>query len=811
MKPLAPMALLTLSLLLAPPGLSTGVAFPVIAPGAPAPPAAPPTTPPAAPRPGTANTVQAGTLPYRNVALPIPARVADLLSRMTLEEKVAQLQAVNWEHTRLYDEATRQFSPDQARKLIRFGIGQITRPGDKNNAAKATAFANAIQKYLIEQTELGVPAILHEEALHGFVAAGATSFPQAIALGATFDPPLVEEIFAVTARQMRARGVHHALAPVLDIAREPRWGRFEETYGEDPYLVSRLGVAAVNGFQGRRPAGAPIDAVHVLATGKHFAAHGQPEGGRNTAPGNLSERLIREVFFPPFEAAVREAGLATIMASYNEIDGIPSHVNHWLLGGVLRGEWGFGGLVVADYFAIAELERKHHVVADLRAAGRAALQAGVDIELPQPEGYVTLVSDVRANVVAETAVDRAVTRVLQTKMMLGLFERPYVDPALATAPERPADRKLALRAAEEAIVLLKNTGGLLPLDITRVKSLAVIGPNAAVCRLGGYSGTPPQTVSILDGIRARVGNKVSVSTAAGCGLTTGGRGWVDNEVALATAAENAPLIAEAVKSAAAADVVLLALGQNEQLSREGWADDHRGDRMTLDLVGSQTELVRAVLAVGKPTILFLSNGAPLALGSVARDVPAIMEGFYLGQETGTAVARVLFGDVSPSGKLPMTLPRQTGSIPAYYNYKPSARRLYLFEEPGPEWPFGFGLAYTTFKYGAVTVTPPRIPPTGKVTVTVTVSNTGKRAADEVVQLYVHDLVSSVTRPVQELKGFRRVHLAAGQSTRVEFPLHPGDLSFINERMQRIVEPGTFEIMAGGNSVDLVRARLEVTP
>ena len=578
---------------------------------------------------------------------------------------------------------------------------------------------------------------MHEEALHGFVAPAGTSFPQALGLAATFDPALNEQIFAVAARQARARGVQHVLAPVLDVARDPRWGRIEETYGEDPYLVTRMGVAAIQGFQGRHAAGAPVDAQHVLATAKHFTAHGTPEGGRNTAPGNYSPHVVREVFLPPFEAAVREAGVATVMASYNELDGMPSHANHWLLTDLLRGEYGFPGLVVSDYFGVAEFERKHHVVADLPAAGRKALEAGVDLEVPEAEGFKTLVADQKAGRVTQASIDRAVARVLRAKFLLGLFEHPYVDAKLEG--ERPADRALARQAADEAIVLLKNSGNLLPLDAARLKTIAVIGPNAATVRLGGYSGVPDRPVSVVDGLRAKLGDKVKVVTAPGCGLTTGNRGWSDDLVMLPDPREDAHLTVEAAKLAATADVVLLVLGQNEQLSREGWADNHVGDRMTLDLPGKQMELARAVLATGKPTVLLLIHGSPLSINELARTVPAILDGFYLGEETGDAVADVLFGDVSPSGKAPLSTPRSVGTIPAYYNYKPSARRLYLFEEPGPLWAFGSGLSYTTFSYDKLAVKPERIAPDGHTTVSVTVTNTGKRAADEVVQLYIHDL------------------------------------------------------------------------
>jgi beta-glucosidase len=745
---------------------------------------------------------------YRNAKLPVEKRVADLLKRMTLAEKVAQLGSVNWDKNAIDDPKTHELSPTLAQKLMPDGIGEITRPSDRHDAKGAIAFANAIQKFLVGKTRLGIPALSHEESLHGFVAPGGTSFPQAIGLAATFDPELVEQIFTVAARQTRARGVQHVLAPVVDVARDPRWGRIEETYGEDPYLVTRMGVAAIHGFQGRGAAGAPVDAQHVLATAKHFTGHGTPEGGRNTAPGNYSMHVLREVFLPPFEAAVREANVASVMASYNEVDGIPSHANHWLLTDLLRGEWKFPGLVVSDYFGIIELERKHHVVATAAEAGRVALEAGVDLEVPQIEGFATLAVDVKAGKVPQAAVDRAVARVLRAKFLLGLFEHPYVDANLEA--ERPADRALARRAADETMVLLKNDHDMLPLDPARLKSIAVIGPNAAVTRLGGYSGTPDKPVSVVDGLRARLGNKVKVTTAPGCGLTKGNRGWADDVVEMSDPAEDARLTAEAVKVAAAADTVLLVLGQNEQLSREGWADNHQGDRTSLDLPGKQMELARAVLAAGRPTILLLIHGSPLTIPELTQKVPAILDGFYLGEETGTAVADVLFGDVSPAGRLPVSTPRSIGTIPAYYDYKPSARRLYLFEQPGPAWPFGYGLSYTTFKYDAPTVTPASIAPNGHATASVTVTNTGKRASDEVVQLYIHDVVSSVTRPVQELKGFRRIHLAPGESKKVDFPIGFDELSFYDVKMKRVVEPGRFEVMVGGSSDNVKTVNLDVT-
>jgi len=749
---------------------------------------------------------------YRNAKLSMSERLRDLLSRMTPAEKVAQLQSVNWENTRVYDGETRRFSPERAHALMPFGIGHVTRPGAEHDPREAAELANALQRFMVEQTRLGIPAILHEEGLHGFLAPGATSFPQAIALAATFDPRLVEQVFTVAARQMRARGVCQVLAPVLDVARDPRWGRIEETYGEDPFLVSRIGVAAVLGFQGRRASDdADISGEHVIATAKHLAGHGQPEGGRNTAPAVIGPRALREVFLPPFEAALKEAGAQSVMASYNEIDGVPSHANRWMLTDLLRGEWGFQGVVVSDYFGVSELERRHHVVEDRATAGRTALSAGVDIELPEPAGFASLLAELKAGRIAEADLDQAVFRVLRAKLMLGLFEHPYVEDVIPE-PERVADRALARRAAQESIVLLKNDGGLLPLDPSRLKSIAVIGPNASVCRLGGYSGVPDKTVSVIEGIRSRLDGKVKVVTAQGCGLTEGNRGWYDSEVVLSDPSHDRKLVAEAKKVAAEADVSILVIGQNEQLSREAWSAKHLGDRSSLELVGAQMELARAVIASGRPTVVLLIHGGPLSIPELARTAPAILDGFYLGEETGNAVADVLFGDVSPAGRLPLSIPRSAATVPAFYNRKPSADRLYLFEQAGPLWAFGHGLGYTTFRYDGLTVNPSRIAPDGSTRVSVTVTNTGKRASEEVVQLYLHDKVASVARPIKELKGFRRIHLQPGESKRVDFQLGSQELALWDKQMKRIVEPGGFDVMVGASSADIrQQANLEVIP
>ncbi|HQR34228.1 MAG TPA: glycoside hydrolase family 3 N-terminal domain-containing protein [Blastocatellia bacterium] len=749
---------------------------------------------------------------YRNPNLPIERRVADLLSRMTIEEKVAQM-------TTLWVRKPQQkrpngnfgdrgdFSPEEAAVVMKQGIGGIGRQRERTDARRGAEYANAVQKWLKENTRLGIPALLHDEILHGLMAVGGTNFPTPISLASSWDTELITKIFTAAALETRLRGSHHVLGPNLDLARDPRWGRTEETYGEDPYLVSRLGVAAIKAIQGPGP---NVDGEHVIATAKHFAAHGQPEGGTNTAPGNFSERILREVFLPPFEAAVKEAGVLSVMPSYNEIDGVPSHKNAWLLEKVLRQEWGFRGLVAADYNGIAELVSRHKVAVDRADAAQQALNAGVDIELPDPSSYPLLPQLISEGKVSIADVDRAVGRVLRAKFQLGLFENPYVDVERAVkTTNSTAHRQLAAEAARRSIVLLKNTDKLLPLDSSKLQSIAVIGPNAAEVHLGGYSDNPQRGVSVLQGIRDKVGGKLKVNYAEGCKITKEGGKWWDDKSNLADPAEDAKLMAQAVEVAKASDIALLVVGGNEDTSKEAWADNHLGDRDTLDLVGRQNDLVKAVVETGKPVVVLLIHSAPLSINYIAENVPAILDGFYLGQETGVAVADVLFGDANPAGKLAVSIPRTVGQLPIYYNHKPTAKRGYLYTSKEPLFPFGFGLSYTTFEYSDLKISPAQIGPNGQTDVSVTVKNTGKVAGDEIVQLYIRDVVSSVTRPVMELKDFKRIPLAPGESKTITFTITPDKLSFLDLNMQRVVEPGAFEIMVGTSSVKFQKAKLEV--
>lgn len=755
---------------------------------------------------GTGSTV--GGAPYQDATLAVEQRVADLLGRMTLEEKAAQMTCVWREKPATLVDDRGRFDAAKARAAFGHGngVGQIGRPSDAGpglGAREQAELTNAIQRFFLEESRLGIPVIFHEECLHGHAARGATSFPQPIGLAATFDPALVESLYAMTALEARVRGTHQALTPVVDVARDPRWGRVEETFGEDPYLVARMGVAAVRGFQGDASFD---DKAHVVATLKHFVAHGQPESGMNCGPANVSLRVLRETFLSTFETAIREAGALSVMASYNEVDGVPSHANTWLLRRVLRDEWGFRGFVVSDYFAIWELADRpethgHHVARDKREACALAVRAGVNIELPDPDCYRHLAGLVRDGTLAERDLDELVAPMLHAKFELGLFDDPYVDPAEADRiVGSDAHRDLALRSARATITLLENRGAVLPLDLGKLETIAVIGPNADRSLLGGYSGVPGHDVTVLQGIRDYLGDRARVLHSEGCRITLGGS-WNEDEVVASDPAEDRRQIAEAVRVAEQADVIVLAIGGNEQTSREAWNLSHMGDRASLDLVGRQNELVDAMVATGKPVVALVFNGRPLSFAHLSASVPAILECWYLGQETGRAVAETLFGDNNPGGKLPITVARSAGHLPAYYNHKPSARRGYLFDDVSPLYAFGFGLSYTTFSLANVRLDRDVIAADGSTTVRVDVTNTGSRVGSEVVQMYVRDVVSSVTRPVKELKGFAKVRLEPGESATVAIPVTHDALAFYDIDMRRVVEPGEFRIMVGTSSRD----------
>jgi beta-glucosidase len=753
---------------------------------------------------------------------PVERTVADLLAQMTLEEKLAQLGSV-WVFELL---TGTEFDEAKARERLRHGIGQITRVAGATNLGPVdvAALANRIQRFLVDETRLGIPAIVHEECLHGFLARGAVCYPQSLGQAATWNPSLVRQMAERLGRQMRSAGAHQGLAPVLDVARDPRWGRIEETYGEDPYLVAEMGAAYVRGLQ---------DEDHgtvrgVLATGKHLVGHGLPEGGLNHAPAHIGERELRDVFLTPFEAAVNGAGIRSMMHAYDDIDGVPCVASKLLLTDILRDEWGFDGLVVADYAGIEELITSHALVSDLSHAAARALNAGVDVELPSTAAYgAPLLTALEAGLVDEATIDRAVARGLREKLGLGLFESAQVDETRAP-PDRDGDLALAREIARQSVVLLKNDG-VLPLS-TDLRRLAVIGPNADSARnlLGDYAHVVhietliemrdrandynfpiPADLdvadeltgheTILDAVRRAAGTRIEVSYARGCGVLDG----TDQE------------IARAADVCRWAEVALVVLGDRSGMV-DGCTSGEARDRLDLGLPGRQAELVRALAETGTPLVLILVSGRPPAIPDEAAMASAVVHAWLPGEAGPSAVADVMFGAASPGGKLPLTVPRHVGQVPIYYAHKPSGGRSHWKEDyvEGshlPLWPFGFGLSYTSFEIGGLRLERASLPIGGELAVSVTVRNTGGVAGDEVVQLYVRDLEATVTRPVLELRGFHRLSLAPGESRMVTFRLAAEQLAFTGLDGRPRVEPGRHLVLVGSSSVDLpCRAEFTVT-
>lgn len=770
----------------------------------------------------TTSFVQAEQPAYKNPQKSIDVRVKDLLNRMTLEEKAAQLQTIYKGRHKL-ETVAGVFIDDEAQEILGLGIGQVARPSENRDPIspnktplKTVEFTNALQKWLVENTRLGIPAIFHEEALHGYAGRNGTSFPQAIAMASIWDAKLIHDIYEVAAQEIRAVGAHQALTPILDVGRDPRWGRIEETMGEDPYLISELGVASIKGFQGD---GFRIASNRVISTLKHLVGHGEPIGGLNIAPTPIGDRGLREIFLPPFEAAIKVGGARSVMASYNEIDGIPSHSNIELLQDILRDEWGFDGVIVSDYGAIDQLNSIHGLTETKAEAALLSLAAGVDLETPDGDTYKFLVQLIKDKKLSEKVLDRSVARILREKFLLGLFENPYTDPqGVEEFVGNDQHRQLAQLTAEKAMVLLKNEGNLLPLNAKNLKSIALIGPHVHETLLGGYSGVPKQTISILQGLQDYLGGDVKVNYEPGTILTVDSfeeisehskaantlskERWFTDSVILATKAETKGMLEKAVAAAKKSDVAVVVVGDNEATSREAWAESHLGDRASLNLLGEQQELVDAIIATGKPTIVILIGGRPLAINKIARTAPAIIEGWYLGQETGTAVARVLFGDVNPSGKLPVSFPRSVGHIPAYYNYKPSAKRGYAFDQTSALFAFGHGLSYTTFDYSDLKVNKTSIRAGEMIDVSVIVTNTGERGGEEVVQLYINDPIASVTQPVKLLKGFKRIALVPKESKKVTFSISANQLGFYDRNRSFTLEPGKINLMLGAASDDI---------
>lgn len=717
--------------------------------------------------------------PYQNAALPVEKRVADLLSRMTVAEKIKQLDMYSGhEVANMKGHESVSYS-DSARIAIGTeGIGSV-----HDLYPLTSDISNQIQRFAVEHTRLGIPVLFIEEGLHGYSGLGSTTFPIPLALAGAWDTTLVHQTGRIIATEMRAHGVAMVLGPVLCLPRDPRWGRVEETYGEDSYLAAANGVAMVKGLQGNKVS----DADAVLAEPKHFAVHGIPEAGSNTAPVNMGEREARSSFLYVFEKAVKEGGALGMMAAYSELDGIPCVDNKWLLKDVLRKEWGFKGFVLSDLGAIKMSMVNHRVAANTADALTQTLTAGLDMQF-YDFSHAELMSAIKKALATKqlsmAELDRAVGDILRVKFMLGLFEHPYVDESLIKKVfHTEVSRAVALKAAREGISLLKNDNALLPLN-SNMRSLAVIGPLATSTYLGGYANTDGKGVAILDALKQKAGSDMKIEYEAG---------YSTQNKSVETQSED---LQKAVDLVNHSDVAVVVLGEDINEVGEG------KDRSNLDLNARQTRLIEALQKTGKPIAVVLFNGRPLCINFVAKNIPAIVESWFLGEAGGWAIADVLLGKVNPSGKLPMTFPRSTGQIPYYYDHKPTSRHVYVDQDTSALFAFGHGLSYTSFAYSGLTVSPGTIPVNGTVNVGVTVKNTGKVEGTEVVQLYIRDVISSVTTPVKSLKGFSRITLKPGESGKVQFKLSTEELKIWNRQMKHVVEPGEFKIMIGSSSEDI---------
>ena len=744
------------------------------------------------------------SMPYKDPNLAVEERVNDLLKRMTLEEKIAQMTMTNLANF----------------KNITNGVGVCDSPFESiYTVAKNSAQS---KKYARENTRLGIPFIQIGECLHGQLAYGATIFPQAIAQGSTWNAPLIEEMGAVIAYEASTSGVDQALSPLFDIIRDPRYGRTEECYSEDPYLVGKIGSAFVIGMQGKaEDSKKRIGENKVFCTAKHFVGYSAPQAGINLAPASIGERELRSMYLPPFEMAVKEANIYSLMPSYNEVDGIPAHANKFLLTKILRNEWNFQGYVFSDYSGVGMIMSFHKIAKDKPSAAVMAINAGVDLEASRPDVYASSLKQLVQNgKVSEDLIDTSVKRILRVKFKAGLFEKPFPDSTLLKSRvHTQAHIDLAQNIAEESIILLKNENKLLPLDISKLKTIAVIGPNADQVQYGDYTYTRDNKsgTSVLQGIKSLVGDKVKINYAKGCtlsGLSKDGFG-------------------DAIKAAKKSDAVVIVVGETSViLSGLGWGkgpglDENEEpfstgegyDVTDINPIGVQRDLIQAIYKTGKPIILVMVHGRPWSISWEKQNIPAILEAWFPGERGGAAIANILFGNVNPSGRLNVSIPQSVGHIPVFYNYKPSAKginrqpgtlekpgRDYVFSSPDPLFPFGFGLSYTAFEYTNLKVSKTKFGANDEVFIDVDVKNTGLREGKEVVQLYINDLISSVETPVIELKGFEKINLKPGELKSVRFKITPKDLGLWNVDMKFITEPGEFNVMIGRSAVDIVLSK-----
>lgn len=749
---------------------------------------------------------------YKNPEAPVEARVRDLMSRMTLDDKIAQMNMRSLKDVK-FDDGENPTPSSMIEVFGKEGIGFLESPFvHVKDVAKAGYIAD---RYHRENTRLGIPPIQIAECLHGQLALGATIYPQAIAQGCTWNPDLVKRMASAIAEEASASGVDMALSPLFDLIRDPRFGRVEECYSEDPYLTGQIGSAFVTGMQGESSQSKELIPYNkLMCAAKHFAGYSVPVAGINLGPSSIGEREMRSLHLPPFEAAVKEANVYAIMPSYNEVDGVPAHSNHWLMQTILREEWQFDGFVFSDYAGIMMLNNFHHTARSPKEAALQALKAGVDVEAPFPWGYGKLKEMIEDGIISEEIIDRAAERILGAKFRAGLFEKPYIDVSqIKNKVHKPEYIKLAKEVAEEAIVLLKNENNLLPLDMQKLSSVAVIGPNADQVQFGDYSPTKNNKygVTVLQGIRKYADRHITVNYAKGCDITGSDKSG----------------FAEAIKAAEESEVVILVMGGTSAvLSGIGWGEDKQPDdpatcgegfdRHELDFPGVQPDLIREISKTGKPVILIMVHGRPYTISWEKRHVPAILDAWYPGEQGGTAIADILFGKTNPSGRLSMSIPQSVGHVPLFYNHKPSGRGYYhdpgskekpghdyVFSSTQPLFSFGFGLSYTSFTYDNLKISKERYKMGESIEISVDVKNTGTREGKEVVQLYINDKVSSTTTPSKELKRFKKIGLDKGESTTVSFTLDTKDLSLWDQQMRQVLEPGEFGIMIGKSADDIV--------
>lgn len=740
---------------------------------------------------------------YKNPNASIDDRIDDLLSKMTLEEKAMQLNATSIRKSAAIEEGVEPIEKS-IEEQIKDGIGFIENTFDQRMPEKSVEMVNSLQKFLKENTRLGIPAIIGTECLHGHAGRNSTVFPTPLAMASSWNPKLLNEVFDVIGREARARGGHEAHTPVLDIGRDPRWGRIEESYGEDTYLTTQMAISIISGLQGGSNGNPGL--THIISSPKHFAGYGQVEGGRNFAATPIDTKVLHDDILPPFKAVVEQCNALGMMVSHCEVGGVAAHGNKWLLTDLLRETWGFKGIVVSDYNDIKRLEEFHHMAETPQDAARLGLIAGMDIDLPSSSAFQYLKQVVEKNPELEVQLDASVRRILRMKFMLGLFENPFTETKnVSSFIGNEKHVALAEKMATESIILLKNNNDLLPLNIKEIKNIAVIGPNAQSDEMGTYTIENDNVVNILKGITKYVGESAKVSYAEGCKIAKFENKNGQDAIIEYTEAEEKESIKKAIGLVKKSDIAIVCVGGNLKTSREAfYRPGVAGDRSTIDLLSNQKKLVMDAIKTGKPVVVVLMGGRPYAIPEIAEKADAILNTFYLGQTNGDALAKVIFGEVNPSGKLTISMLHSAGQIPYYYSMKGNSfYKGYWETPPTPVYAFGHGLSYTSFEYADLNIEKEVCTTNEAVNFSVKVKNSGKIDGAEVVQIYFRDKVASVTRPAKLLVRFEKVELKAGEEKTLAFSLNPEkDLSFTGIDLKRIVEPGEFNLMAGSASDDI---------